>query len=106
MKVISVSFIFPMFNEAANINETLRKATALAREISGDYEIVVVDDASTDGSGYIVDGLASDDPHIRSIRLKANTKFGGALKEGLKNGVNALEMALKGDLTGAMERYN
>src|SRR3990167_3271749 len=85
MKVRSVSFVFPMFNEAANINETIRKATALAKEVSGDYEIVVVDDASTDGSGYIVDGLASDDPHIRSIRLKANTKFGGALKEGLKN---------------------
>lgn len=83
MEIKSVSFVFPMFNEAENIEETVRKASALAAELSGDYEIIVVDDASTDGSGDIADALARSDPHIRSIRLKDNTKFGGALKEGL-----------------------
>ena len=73
-----------MFNESENIGETIRRASALARELTGDYEIVVVDDASTDGSGDVVDRLASADAHIKSIRLKNNTKFGGALKEGLK----------------------
>jgi glycosyltransferase involved in cell wall biosynthesis len=80
----SISFVFPMFNEAENIEDTLRRAAALAVEISSDYEIVVADDASTDGSGELIDRLAAQDNHIKPIHLKVNTKFGGALKEGLK----------------------
>ena len=83
MKVNSVSFVFPMFNEADNIADTIRRAGALARQISDDYEIVVADDASTDGSGEIVDKAAEEDRHIVSVRLNVNTKFGGALNAGL-----------------------
>lgn len=79
-----ISFVFPMFNEADNIEETIRKASCLAKSLTDDYEIVIVDDASTDSGPDIVDGLASADKHIRFIRLKNNTKFGGALNEGLK----------------------
>lgn len=79
----SVSFVFPMFNERDNIEETVRRASMLAGDISGDYEIVVADDASTDGSGDAADGLAAKDNRVKSVRLKNNTKFGGALKAGL-----------------------
>ena len=85
MRRYSVSFVFPMFNERENIEETIRRALALAGQISDDYEIVVADDASTDGSGEVVNRLASSDKHIKSVRLKNNTKFGGALEAGLKN---------------------
>lgn len=81
----SISFVFPMFNEAENISETIRRVTALASEICDDYEIVIVDDASTDSSADLVGRLAEADRHIKLFRLKSNTKFGGALKEGLKN---------------------
>ena len=84
MKKYNISFVLPMFNEAQNIAESIARVTRLAREIADDYEIVVVDDASNDGSGGIVDALAFKDIHIKSIKLKKNTKFGGALKEGLK----------------------
>lgn len=84
MKSPGISFVFPMFNEADNIEETIRKASSLAKTLTDDYEIVIVDDASTDSSGDIVDRLSLADNHIRSIRLKSNTKFGGALREGLK----------------------
>jgi len=84
MTIKSVSFVFPMFNESENIAETVRRASALAKEISADYEIVVADDASTDGSGSIVEAIAARDPHIKCVRLKVNAKFGGALSAGLK----------------------
>ena len=84
MKVASISFVFPMFNEADNIEDTIRKASGLAKALSDDYEIVIVDDASTDGSPDIVGRLALADNHIKFIRLKTNTRFGGALKEGLR----------------------
>ena len=72
-----------MYNESENIEDTVARITDLAKEVSADYEIIIVDDASTDGCGDIVDGLAAKDRCIKSIRLKKNTKFGGALKEGL-----------------------
>jgi len=72
-----------MFNEADNIRDTIRRASALARQISDNYEIVVADDASTDGSGEIVDKAAEEDRHVVSVRLRENTKFGGALNAGL-----------------------
>jgi len=84
VKIPGISFVFPMFNEADNIEETIRKASSLAKSLSDDYEIVVVDDASTDSGPDIVDRLSLSDNHIRFIRLKSNTKFGGALNEGLK----------------------
>lgn len=84
MKATSVSFVFPMYNEAENIRHAINRAVGLAAQIADDYEIVVADDASTDGSGDIVDKLAALDSHIKSVRLGKNTKFGGALKEGLK----------------------
>ena len=83
VNIKSVSFVFPMFNEADNIGESIARATELAAQISGDYEIIVADDASTDGSGDLVDRIAAKDPHVRSVRLKANSKFGGALERGL-----------------------
>jgi glycosyltransferase involved in cell wall biosynthesis len=83
MKAGSVSFVFPMFNEADNIEATIRRAADLAAQISDDYEIVVADDASTDGSGRLIDLIALKDPHIKPVHLKVNSKFGGALNAGL-----------------------
>lgn len=81
----SISFVLPMYNESANIEGTLHKISSLAKELTDDYEIVVSDDASTDNSADIVERMASQDKHIKLVRLRKNTKFGGALSEGLRN---------------------
>jgi glycosyltransferase involved in cell wall biosynthesis len=99
-----------MFNEAENIAETIRRTTALASQICDDYEIVIADDASTDGSADIVAKLATRDEHIKLARLKVNTKFGGALKEGLKTAAKEIVVytdsdlpAKEDDIKGALE---
>lgn len=79
----NISFVFPMYNEADNIEDVLRRVSNLSGQICADYEIVVVDDASTDGCAEIVDRYALKDKHVRLIRLRKNTKFGGALNAGL-----------------------
>jgi len=103
VKKYNISFVLPMFNEAENITETIRRVTDLARDICDDYEIVVADDASKDGSGDIVDSLALEDSHIKSIRLKKNTKFGGALKAGLENASKELVVYTDSDLPAKEE---
>lgn len=94
----SISFVLPMYNEAANIEDTARRVSALARELTDDYEIITVDDASTDGSPDIADMIALKDPHVRSVRLKKNTKFGGALAAGLKNASKGVVVYTDADL--------
>ena len=61
MTKYSISFVLPMYNESKNIEDTLRKISRLARELSDDYEIIVSDDASTDTGAAIVCDIASRD---------------------------------------------
>jgi glycosyltransferase involved in cell wall biosynthesis len=98
MKRRSLSFVIPMYNEADNIENTIGRVSALAKELSDDYEIIVSDDASTDTSVRIVEGMASTDAHVRLVRLKKNTKFGGALAEGLKNVAKEVAIYTDSDL--------
>jgi glycosyltransferase involved in cell wall biosynthesis len=57
--------------------------TALKR-ITDDYEIIVVDDASTDNSAAILTGLLAEMPHLRVVRHEANRGYGGALISGFQ----------------------
>jgi glycosyltransferase involved in cell wall biosynthesis len=74
-----------MFNEIENISQTISRAGELAKELTDDYEIIIVDDASTDGSAEALETIAARDHHIKSIRLKVNSMIGGAIREGIKN---------------------
>ena len=94
----SISFVLPVYNEAANIEDAVRRISALAGELTDDYEVIAVDDASTDGSPDIADMIALKDPRVRSIRLKKNTKFGGALAVGLKNASKGVVVYTDADL--------
>jgi glycosyltransferase involved in cell wall biosynthesis len=87
-----------MYNESANIEETVEKVARLAKELADDYEIVLADDASSDGTGDIADRLSKGNAHIKSVRLENNTKFGGALSAGLKNASKEIIIYTDADL--------
>jgi len=80
---IALSLVIPAHNEAGSIAKTiggLVEAVA-AREI--DYEIVVVDDASTDGTAAVIHELAAQNPSIRYHRSPNPRGFGLAVRAGL-----------------------
>jgi glycosyltransferase involved in cell wall biosynthesis len=78
----SITIVFPMYNEEAYI----RRAVTAAREVLEahlpDWEIVIVDDASTDATPALADALARDDPRVRVVHNPVNRKLGGALRAG------------------------
>jgi glycosyltransferase involved in cell wall biosynthesis len=78
----SVSVVFPMYNEEAYV----ARAVAAAREVLEahlpDWEIVIVDDASTDGTAALADALAAAEPRLRVVHNATNRKLGGALRAG------------------------
>lgn len=78
----SVSLILPMYNEAANVDETLAAALSCLHHDFVDFEIVAVDDASTDGCADWVAEWAGRKPAIKLVRLAHNRRFGGSLRAG------------------------
>ncbi len=79
---VKLSVVIPAHNEAESIAATLHEiATSLdRREI--DYEIIVVDDASSDGTAAVVEGVAADNARVRCLRSRYSNGFGFAVRPG------------------------
>ena len=78
----SISIFFPMFNEEENIRAAVASAREVLEQITDDYEILIIDDASIDATPAIADALAAADPRVRVIHHARNLGLGGALKSG------------------------
>lgn len=82
-KLSSLSIFMPAYNEEGNIAAVVLEAVEAAKSVARAYEVIVVDDGSSDKTGDIVDKLSQSDKHIRLIKHKANRGYGGAVKSGL-----------------------
>jgi glycosyltransferase involved in cell wall biosynthesis len=78
----SISLVIPAFNEAENLLETIPHAAAVLEEMNVDYEVLVVDDGSTDNTRQVMRQLCAGNPHLRSIRLRRNAGKAAALTAG------------------------
>ncbi|MES1243949.1 MAG: glycosyltransferase family 2 protein [Acidobacteriota bacterium] len=78
----SVSLVIPMYNEEESIEHAIACAVEALEPFGGDYEILIVDDASTDRSAAIVRAEMARNPRIRLLQHEVNRKLGGALKTG------------------------
>ena len=80
---MKVSVVIPAHNEAEVIAPTVKAVAAALQSAGRDYEVLVVDDASTDGTGQIVAELGEHDPGIRVLRSHYTNGFGFAVRAGL-----------------------
>src|SRR5687767_3542685 len=84
--VDELSVFFPAHNEAANLERTVDAALAVVKGLTlREYEIVVVDDGSTDGTSGLADELASRHTRVRVVHHDTNRGYGAALKSGLES---------------------
>lgn len=84
----SLTFMFPMWNEQEMIHRTVGAALETGDDLVaaghiGEYEVLLVDDASTDATGRIADTLAAADARIRVVHHEVNRKLGGSVRTGL-----------------------
>lgn len=84
-KLTSLSIFMPAFNEEGNIAATILDATAAAKRIANDYEIIIVNDGSRDRTGNIVKELAIANPHLRLVNHPQNKGYGATVKTGLQS---------------------
>ena len=93
-----LSIVAPVFNEAGNL-ERLVEETAAAMSAGGlDYELILVDDQSTDGSREELTALAERDEHIRAIGLVRHCGQSAALLAGIRTVQAPLVVTMDADL--------
>ncbi len=78
-----ISVFFPAYNEEENIENTVRKALKVLKDKFDLWEIIIVDDGSTDSTGKIADELARENKNIRVIHHNPNRGYGAAFKSGI-----------------------
>lgn len=79
----SVSIVLPAFNEAENIEASVEGAVRTMQELQREFEVIVVDDGSSDATRAKVDALGEADSRVRCIHHPANRGYGAALRTGL-----------------------
>jgi glycosyltransferase involved in cell wall biosynthesis len=80
----SISAFFPTYNELDNIPLIVDRMRIVLDRLSKEWEIIIVDDGSTDGTSDLADRLAHDDPRVRVVHHGENRGFGAALRSGIE----------------------
>jgi glycosyltransferase involved in cell wall biosynthesis len=98
-----LSIFFPMWNEEDYIHRAVDAARTecellVERGDILDYELIVVDDASTDRTGALADVIAAADPHVRAVHHPVNRKLGGSIKTGFAAATGDLVLYTDADL--------
>lgn len=94
----SLSVFFPMFNEEENAEESARRALAVLPGLVSEFEVILVDDGSSDRTGAIADELAARDGRVRAVHHAHNRGYGASLKSGLAAARHELVFFTDGDL--------
>lgn len=98
-----MSFIVTALNEEANIQSTVKQVLKAAQERGFPFEILLINDGSTDNTGPIMDELASQNRNIRVLHNEHNLGLGGAYKRGVSAAHGTYAMIVPGDNTWPSE---
>jgi glycosyltransferase involved in cell wall biosynthesis len=78
-----ISVVLPMYNDRTLLQPFLEAWISVFNNLDRDYEILLIDDASTDGSLDLAQSLAEKNPRVRLLRHESHAGFGACLRTGL-----------------------
>lgn len=102
-KTLDLAIIVPLFNEAESLPELVRWINRTLDGRGWEYEIIMVDDGSTDGSWKVVRELAEADGRIHGIRFRRNYGKSAALYHGFKAAGGNVVVTMDADLQDSPE---
>ena len=96
-KPAGLSVFFPAYNDSGTIASMVIRTVKAASELTPDFEIIVVDDGSADGTAEIADELARTYPQVRAVHHPTNRDYGAALQTGFRSATKELIFYTDGD---------
>ena len=102
-RALSLSMILPLYNEIEILEPNLRRIDAFLAQHFEDYEIVIVESGSTDGSGEMCDRLAAELGHVKVVHEGARNGIGSATRVGFQHSTKDLAWRYAIDLPCALE---
>jgi glycosyltransferase involved in cell wall biosynthesis len=93
----SLSVVIPVYNEEGNLAELYRRVTRVLTGLPLPFEIILVDDGSTDGTWHAIQSIAAD-PHVAAIRHRRNFGKARALANGFAAARGDVVITMDGDL--------
>lgn len=95
---MDISIVVPLFNEEESLPELVEWIVRVATQQGYSYEIILVDDGSTDDSWKVIEALAQQNPCIKGIRFQRNYGKSAALNEGFKAAQGEIVITMDADM--------
>jgi glycosyltransferase involved in cell wall biosynthesis len=92
-----LTVFFPAYNDSGTIASLVITALQAARDLTSDFEIIIVNDGSADATAQIADELARTYPEVRVVHHPRNRGYGGALRSGFEAATRDLVFYTDGD---------
>lgn len=93
----SISVFFPCYNEQDNLSRTVEQAISVLQKAGADFEVIIVDDGSSDATGQIARQYANQYPNVKVVHHPTNLGYGAALQSGFKTATKELVFYTDGD---------
>lgn len=97
IKSVGLSIFFPCYNDKGTIGKLVKEAGDVARKLTKNFEVIVIDDGSSDGSRELLKSLTSKFTYLKLVFHKSNKGYGGALRSGFKTATKELVFYTDGD---------
>ena len=95
---MSVSVVVPIYNEIENLPHLHSALTDVLGRLGREYEIILVDDGSSDGSLKLMEDMAACDPHVRVLEFRKNFGQTAAMAAGIRAARGDVIVTMDGDL--------
>lgn len=103
MIAVLISIVIPLYNEHESLPELTRWIDSVMEKNSFEYEVVYVDDGSTDGSWLVIEDLKKQYPQIRALRFRRNYGKSAGLNRGFDAAKGDIIITMDADLQDSPE---
>lgn len=100
---MNLSLVIPLFNEEESLPELVSWIKKVMNENNFSYEVILIDDGSSDGSWEVINKLSSEDSHIKGVQFRRNYGKSAALNVGFELAEGDVVITMDADLQDSPE---